>query len=127
MANGYNRRRPIVTDSCATGCWTRKAIITKWSIRKTEAERLRQLPQSSSTLKSGTFSVITSQLRFECFACRRTIKNKQLSSRVAAAKSFMRRKIIWFGVVLLAAGVTRAQTETPANKKEIQITWLGHA
>ena len=38
----------------------------------------------------------------------------------------MRRKIIWFGVLWVTVhSLSGAQTETP--KKEIQITWLGHA
>ena len=40
----------------------------------------------------------------------------------------MRRKIVWLGVLLVTAVcVSRAQTQAPAKKKEIQITWLGHA
>src|SRR6266508_5693107 len=40
----------------------------------------------------------------------------------------MRRKIIWLGVLLAAAlCVARAQTKALTKKKEIQITWLGHA
>jgi glyoxylase-like metal-dependent hydrolase (beta-lactamase superfamily II) len=40
----------------------------------------------------------------------------------------MRRKIIWFGLLWVTAlSLSRAQTETPTKKKEIQITWLGHA
>jgi hypothetical protein len=50
-SNGFMRYRVLES----------KAIITRWSIRKTEAERSRQLRQSSSTLKSGTFSVTASQ------------------------------------------------------------------
>jgi len=40
----------------------------------------------------------------------------------------MRTKIIWLGVLLAAAlCVARGQTPAPTKKKEIQITWLGHA
>jgi L-ascorbate metabolism protein UlaG (beta-lactamase superfamily) len=47
---------------------------------------------------------------------------------MATKKSLMRGKIIWFGVLLVAAVcVAHAQTQARAKKKEIQITWLGHA
>lgn len=47
---------------------------------------------------------------------------------MAAPKSLMRRKTIWFGVFLVVAFcVTRAQAQASSKKKEIQITWLGHA
>ena len=45
-----------------------------------------------------------------------------------ATKESMRRKMIGLGVLLVTAlCVARAQAQTPAKKKEIQITWLGHA
>jgi L-ascorbate metabolism protein UlaG (beta-lactamase superfamily) len=47
---------------------------------------------------------------------------------MAMKKSLMPKKIIWLGVLVVTAlCVARAQTEAPAKKKEIQITWLGHA
>src|SRR6478672_9732268 len=43
-------------------------------------------------------------------------------------KSLMRGKIVWLGVLLVTAVcVSRAQTQAPTKKKEIQSTWLGHA
>ena len=45
-----------------------------------------------------------------------------------ATKESKRRKLIWLGVFLVAVFcIARAQAQTPAKKKEIQITWLGHA
>jgi L-ascorbate metabolism protein UlaG (beta-lactamase superfamily) len=47
---------------------------------------------------------------------------------MARKKSLMRGKIVWVDVLLVTAlCVAPAQTETPTKKKEIQITWLGHA
>jgi hypothetical protein len=44
------------TDSCVIGCWSRRATITKLSIRKMAAARSRPHRLSSSTLKNGTFT-----------------------------------------------------------------------
>src|SRR2546426_7877103 len=50
------------------------------------------------------------------------------SSQMATKKSLMRGKIVWLGVLLvMAVCVARGQTQAPTKKKEIQITWLGHA
>src|SRR5947207_12576055 len=47
---------------------------------------------------------------------------------MATKRSLMRTKINWLGVLLAAAlCVARGQTPAPRKKKEIQITWLGHA